>query len=264
MKTLACIKQVPRSEARMDNQRGVMIRSTGERGMNPHDESALELALWLRDTAEGGTASVLTMGPAFAGEMLRNALELGADEAYLMSGAAFAGADVLATARTLAAGIRRIGVPDLIICGEYTTDGGTGQTGAELAARLGLDRVDGVTAVLEVSGGRLRLRQERADEGREYLLEVKIPCLLTVKSGAFPLRLPSLKHKLAAKKKTITAISPEELDGYGKDSLGLSGSRTRVEKIETVSLPPRQSLSKMTGEAAAELILEAVRRCGDE
>lgn len=263
MRTLACIKQVPCSGTGMDTQRGVIIRSEGERGMNPHDESALELALRLRDMT-GSKASVLTMGPAFAEEMLKNALELGADEAYLLTGAAFAGADVLATSHALATGIRHIGLPDVIICGEYTTDGGTGQTGAALAARLGLDCADSVSEVLRVSKEKLLIRQERADEGRAYLLEIKTPCLLMAKSGAFPLRLPSLRHKLAAKKKTVVTISPEELGGNGIHSFGLSGSGTRVEKIETVPGPPKRSLAKLTGEEAAGLILETVRRCGDE
>lgn len=261
MRILVCIKQVPQSTARMDEGSGVIIRSQGERVMNPHDESALELALRLGGT--DGTVELLSMGPQFAREMLASALEVGASKAYLLCGAAFAGADVLATSRALAEGILHIGLPDIVVCGEYTTDGGTGHTGAALAARLGIDCVDCVTEILEQREGRLLLRHRREDEGREYTVECKTPLLLTAKSGAFPLRLPSLKLKLAAKKKEIALISPEQLSA-GPESFGLSGSRTRVRKIETVAAPATHPPARSSGAEAAKIILAAVRRLGDE
>ena len=117
MKIIVCIKQVPAlSEASMDREKGVLVR-TGENKINPYDLPAIETALRLKE-ALGGEVTALTMGPESAEQALRTALAMTADHACLMSDRAFAGADVLMTARTLAQGIKALGGADLIICGQ--------------------------------------------------------------------------------------------------------------------------------------------------
>ena len=52
---------------------------------NPEDLNALEQALRLKDTIEGTTVHVLTMGPGRAAEIIREAMYRGADGGYLLS-----------------------------------------------------------------------------------------------------------------------------------------------------------------------------------
>ena len=86
----------------------------------------------------GGKVTVISMGPPQAVDMLKEAISLGADEAVLLSDAAFAGADTWATAFTLAAAVKKLGQIDLVICGRQSTDGDTAQVGPEMAEMLGI------------------------------------------------------------------------------------------------------------------------------
>ena len=105
MKILVCVKQVPdTTEVRIDRETNTLQREDVPSILNPFDRHALEAALRVKERC-GGTVSVLTMGPLQAQEVLKECLALGADEAVLLSDKAFAGADTLATSRTLAAAI---------------------------------------------------------------------------------------------------------------------------------------------------------------
>lgn len=102
MKIIVCMKQVPAgTNVEIDPETGAMKRMSGETRTNPYDLFALETALLLKEKM-GGTVTVLTMGPAQAEEMMRDAYTMGADEAVILSDRKFAGADVLATSYALA------------------------------------------------------------------------------------------------------------------------------------------------------------------
>lgn len=103
---------------------------------NPADAACLEIALRIREKC-GAHVSLLSMGPPGAGQMLRNLAAVGGDAFYLVSDPVFAGADTYATASILSRAIRYLGGFDLILCGDKSTDGETGQVGPELAAILG-------------------------------------------------------------------------------------------------------------------------------
>lgn len=148
MEILVCIKQVPESnKVEVDPVTGVLNRSSASSKMNPYDLYALETALRLRQEL-GGRVSVMTMGPAQAEAVIREAYAMGADEGWLITDRRFGGADVLATSYTLSQGIRRAGPFDLILCGKQTTDGDTAQVGSEISEALSLPAVAGVLRIL--------------------------------------------------------------------------------------------------------------------
>ncbi|MBI4793443.1 MAG: electron transfer flavoprotein subunit beta/FixA family protein, partial [Deltaproteobacteria bacterium] len=141
MKIIVCIKQVPDAkDVRLDPKTNTLSREGVQSIMNPYDRHALEEAVRLKEQL-GGTVTVLTMGPPQAGEMLREAVSCGADEAVLVSDRAFAGADTLATTYTLSQAIRKIGGADLILCGKQAIDGDTAQVGPGLAVRMDIPYV---------------------------------------------------------------------------------------------------------------------------
>jgi electron transfer flavoprotein beta subunit len=76
---------------------------------NPEDLNALEQALRLKDAHPGSTVTILTMGPGRAADIIREGLFRGADNGYLLTDRAFAGADTLATSYALATAIKKIG-----------------------------------------------------------------------------------------------------------------------------------------------------------
>ena len=107
---------------------------------NPEDLNALEQALRLKDTIEGTTVHVLTMGPGRAAEIIREAMYRGADGGYLLSDRAFAGSDTLATSYALSCALRNLEY-DLIICGRQAIDGDTAQVGPQVAEKLAYHRL---------------------------------------------------------------------------------------------------------------------------
>src|SRR5262249_26776499 len=91
------------------------------------DVRALLGALALR-AAHGGEVAALTMGPPAAREGLVYCGALGADRGVHLADAALAGSDTLATARALAAALRREQA-DVVLFGRVSTDAETGQVG---------------------------------------------------------------------------------------------------------------------------------------
>lgn len=144
MKIHVCVKQVPASnETLLDPVTHTIIRESAQSILNPFDAYAVEEAVRIKARC-GGTVTAFTMGIPSAEETLRRVIAVGADDAVLLTDRAFAGSDTLATARTLAAAIRKKGMPDLILCGKMATDGDTAQVGPMLAECLGLAHVSDV------------------------------------------------------------------------------------------------------------------------
>jgi electron transfer flavoprotein beta subunit len=119
--------------------------------INPVDKNAIEAALQLKEQL-GGKVVLVSMAPPDAGETLIEGLAMGADGAYLLSNRAFAGADTLATARVLAAGLKKIGGLDLVLTGSESADGGTNHIPSQLGELMGFAHLNHVTELnLEAS-----------------------------------------------------------------------------------------------------------------
>ena len=128
MKIIVCIKQVPNTtEIKIDPVKNTLIRDGVPSIINPDDKAALEAALQLKEQC-GAQVTVLSMGPFQAEKALREALAMGADEAYLLTDRAFGGSDTLATSTIIAAAIKKLGC-DVVFCGRQAIDGDTAQVG---------------------------------------------------------------------------------------------------------------------------------------
>ena len=229
MNILVCVKQVPDTDKiTIDPVRHTLQREGAAAILNPYDANALEVGLRLRESS-GGTVTVLTMGPQQAKSMLEGCIASGADNAFLITGKSFAGADTLATAYALTAAIahmeRAQGASfDLILCGKQTLDGDTAQVGPMLAELLEIPQITGIREADAHDGCITVLRQ--TSQGQEQL-RCALPALITVSATPWPLRIPSLKSKLAARKKEIVLLD-ETLPELDLNRCGLKGSPTRV------------------------------------
>jgi electron transfer flavoprotein beta subunit len=253
-----CIKQVPETtEVEFDEDTGRLKREGVEAVINPFDEYAIEEGLRLKEEY-GGIVKVLTMGPPWAADALRDAIAMGADEAWLATDRVFAGADTWATSLTLAKCIKKIGNIDLIICGLKTTDGDTGQTGPEMAEHLGIPHVCYVNEVKEIKNNRMVLRRI-LDEGIETL-EAPLPLLITVSKDINQPRLATLRGRLNAKKAEIKEINNDDLK-LDLNEIGLEGSFTRVVKISEPEEPEAGELIKGTPEKLADAIFSKLQDC---
>lgn len=255
---IVLLKQVPGTSAvRIDETTGTMVRAEHGNVVNPLDEHALEEALRLKRSLPGVKVTVLSMGPAQATKALREALSLGADSAFLISDRAFAGSDTIATARVLAAALKRIlggapGQEDLVLCGERATDGETGQVGPMVAAFLDLSIATFVRK-LDVEAG--KVVAERVVEGGFERLRMPLPALVTVVKDINQPGLPTLKGKLAAKSAPIPTLGLADLD-LAKEETGLEGSPTRVVRVFHPRLARNTSLCAQdsSGRAVDQLL----------
>ena len=229
MNILVCIKQVPgTTKVEVDPITGVLKRDGVDSKMNPYDLYALETGLKIKEN-NGGTISVLTMGPPQAEEIIKEAYSMGVDNGVLLSDRKFAGADVLATSYTLSQGVKSIGDFDLIICGKQTTDGDTAQVGPEMAEYLNIPHVANVRKIIEVKKDCIEVEMDMPDTVE--IVEIKLPALITVEKGIFQPRLPSYKKKIETKNRKIEVRSLNDFKDKNEMNYGLNGSPTQVERI---------------------------------
>jgi len=250
---IVCIKQVPdTTNIKINPETNTLIRTGVESIINPFDMYALEEGLRLKEK-HGGTVIVLSMGPPQVEQALREAISLGVDEAYLLSDRAFAGADTLATAYTLAAGIKKLEGADIILMGRQAIDGDTGQVGPGVAENLKLPHITDIRKIEEIDD-QGNITVERMLEDGYLRLKTKLPVLLTVVKEINEPRLPSLKGKMAARKKEITTWIEEDLQ-VESDRIGLTGSPTQVMKIFT---PPKPSGGKIFQGEITEMVTQLI------
>ncbi len=239
MNIVVCLKQVPgTTEVKINPQTNTLIRQGIKNILNPFDSYALEEGVRLREK-HGGKVTAISMGPPQAADMLREAISLGADEAVLLSDAAFAGADTFATAYTLCGAIKKIGQYDLVVCGRQSTDGDTAQVGPEMAEMLGIPFVAYVGQIEEVANGQMRVKR-MIDEGNE-IIQTPLPSVITVTKEINVPRLPSLRGIMKSKSAKIPVWTAQEI-GLEPQKVGLAGSFTQVVKIFT---PQRNHKAEM-------------------
>lgn len=229
MNILVCIKQVPgTTKVEVDPITGVLKRDGVDSKMNPYDLYALETGLKIKEN-NGGTITVLTMGPPQAKEIIKEAYSMGVDNGVLLSDRKFAGADVLATSYTLSQGVNSIEDFNLIICGKQTTDGDTAQVGPEMAEYLNIPHVANVKKIVEVKKDSIEVEMDMPDTVE--IVEIKLPALITVEKGIFQPRLPSYKRKVETKDRKIEVRSLNDFKDKNEMNYGLNGSPTQVERI---------------------------------
>ena len=228
---------------------------------NPEDLNALEQALRLKDAHPGSTVTILTMGPGRAADIIREGLFRGADNGYLLTDRAFAGADTLATSYALATAIKKIGTCDIIIGGRQAIDGDTAQVGPQVAEKLGMPQITYAEEILKVTDKAITVK--RHIDGGVETVTGPLPMVITVTGSAASCRTRNArlvqKYKHA---KTITEKQQGNLDYtelYDKrDYLnlvewsvvdvqgdlaqcGLSGSPTKVKAIQNIVFQAKEN-----------------------
>ena len=229
MKNIAVlIKQVPATEnVKINPETGVMMREGLDVEVNPLDLHAIEEAVRLKERFPAARVTAVTMGPPIAVKAARYAIAMGCDDGVLVTDKAFAGSDTLATAKVLAACLRKLGPFDLILAGERATDGETGQVGPSVGALLGISVLTYVGR-LEVKNNKLTAK--RAVEGGHENILAPMPALAVVVKEINVPRLCTLAGKIRGKKAEIRTLSSADL-GLAKESVGLAGSPTKVVKV---------------------------------
>lgn len=246
MKIVVCVKQVPDTADIKWTENNTMVREGVESIMNPFDEYAVETAIRLKEANPGTTITVISMGPAQAKDVLKRAIAMGADEAFLITDKKFAGADTQATSRTLARAIKeKAGDFDLIMCGQFAIDGDTAQTGPSIAEHLGLPQV---TYAKELAYGNNSIIAKREMEEGLQKVEMQLPGVACMLKCDYEPRMPAIKGVMKANKTPIPEVSMEEL-GLTPEEVGIKGSPTFVSKAFR---PPVREAGEIINAATSE------------
>jgi electron transfer flavoprotein beta subunit len=211
MHVVVLAKFVPDPSGEQELGTDLLLNREGEGALDPGDEYGVEAALRVLeaepDDGESEVA-VVSMGPPSAVTAIRRALSMGAHRGVLVSDDALRGADALATARVIAAAVRRSPF-DLVIAGVESTDGYTGTLPMTLAELLGVPSATFATS-LEVRDGVVRI--QRQTEAGYDVVECPLPAVVTVTASAAEPRYPTLKGIMQAKQKPLEELGLADLD----------------------------------------------------
>ena len=219
--------------------------------VNPFDEYALEEALRFRE-ANGGKVIAISYGTDDAQSVLRDALALGIDEAYLIADDNYTFLDPQKAAKALAKAVEKIGDIRMILTGKQATDDDSAMMAPTIAGYLDWPQVGFIKKFDSIADDKV-VCLRTTDEGYDKA-EVPLPAVFSVVKEINEPRLPSLKGKMKAKKAKITTWSPADL------GLDLQGSLD----IKSISAPPpRPSGEILTGEKD-EIIDKLVKKLKEQ
>jgi electron transfer flavoprotein beta subunit len=216
MKIVVCIKQVPARDSmlRIDESGKWIQEADLSHEINEPDAYALEEGLQLKEK-HSGEVVVLCLGPARAGQTIREALAKGADRAIHIEEEDPGSLDPLASARLLAAALTAE-KPDLVLTGLQSDDFGYGQTGVILAQLLGLPHATIIMQVEKLEGA-IKVKRELEDGWFQHV-EMPLPALLTIQSGINKLRYATLMGIKKAKSKEVKRLTAADLGGQKDES----------------------------------------------
>ena len=282
LRMIVTVKQVPDThnvsgDAMKDD--GTVNRAALPTIFNPEDLNALEEALKIKETA-GGTVTCISMGPPNAVEVLKECLYRGADDVILVSDRRFAGADTLATSYALKCAIEQVGEYDLILCGRQAIDGDTAQVGPQIAEKLDINQLTCISKIVDVDENSITVKRS-VEDGYE-IAKSRFPALLTITATANEPRPANAKQVMTYKNigKEICNSSYDEsyiaadacailnhIKEWNVEAItadpeqcGLSGSPTKVKKIQSVVLAGCESRQIANSDAGvADLMHELVK-----
>ncbi|MDR1527673.1 MAG: FAD-binding protein [Dysgonamonadaceae bacterium] len=234
---ISLIKQVPLpNEMRMGDD-GLMDRTKAKSIINMDCQYGLEAGLQLKKDYPDARMIVCSMGPGSFENALKTAISMGYDEAYLLSDRKLGGSDTFATGLALATLLRHLGFtkdvqePFVIFAGRQTSDGDTAHVPSQVAENLGIPQATFCESAKPDGKGNIVVK--RIIEGGYQLLELPMPCVISLTPTGIPPRKPSLIGAIHARKSVITVLSVEDIR-LGTEKIGLNGSPTIVAAVANI------------------------------
>jgi electron transfer flavoprotein beta subunit len=245
---------------------------------NPEDLNALEMALRIKDMRKDVEIVIVTMGPPRAAEIIRESMYRGADRGFLITDRKFAGSDTLATSYAISLAVQKLAPYHLVISGRQAIDGDTAQVGPQTAEKLDIPQVTYAEEVIDVTDSYITIKR-RLERGIE-VVKAPLPSLITVHSSAPDCRPRNTKLLMRFKhSRTITELQEETKDytelynhrpylqidewtvadlNANDEYLGLSGSPTKVKKIENVVLQQKESKVLSNNDQEIEALMKSL------
>jgi electron transfer flavoprotein beta subunit len=255
MHVIVCVKQVPDPEIppskfKIDTATKQVVPPPGVPPVvSVFDERAVEAACRLKDKNKARITAI-TMGPASAADVIKNAFKMGADEGVHLLDKAFDNLDGFGTAFVLSRAVQKIGAYDVILCGRQAADWDSGQVGSILGEMMGIPVVSIARDIKAVDN---KLRIERVMRDGYQAVEAPMPCLVTVSNEIGLPRLPSGMGIIAAARKKITVWTAQDIQ---TDSAQIAAASGHSEIVDLV-VPSREAkVEIVTGTNTREAALK--------
>jgi electron transfer flavoprotein beta subunit len=206
MNLLVCISKTPDTTSKISFKSDDMeYNSDGVSFiMNPYDEwYALVRALEITEQ-QGGTVTVINVGPATNDIIIRKALAIGAHDAIRVDTEA---TDAFTVASNIAAQAKLKNY-DIIFLGKETIDFNGSEVGAMVAEMLDLPFISYATK-LDVAASLSTVTREI--EGGEEICEVDGPLVISAAKGLAEQRIPNMKGIMMAKNKPLEVVPAQNV-----------------------------------------------------
>ena len=242
---IVCLKQaIDVSQLKVDPATRQLMTTSAPRKMSDFDKNALEEAVKIKERLGETEIFTVTASSEDARAVLREALAMGADKAYLVNGEELKDIDTFGTAYVLTKVIEKIGEYCLILCGETSLDSFSGLVGPRLAELLNLPQI---TSVRKITVNSDTVTAERTLEDAIETVRAKMPALITVTREINQPRIPSLMMIMRASKKEIITWTGLDL------SLDNDKIATKIELVKVLAPKTERKKIKITGENPQEI-----------
>lgn len=203
MKLLVCVSKTPETTTKIAfNADQTALDTSGVQYiMNPYDEwYALVRALELKE-AQGGTVTILNVGPASNDAIIRKGLAIGADDAVRID---LDPGSSLNVAKQIAAYAKDQGF-DMVFFGKETIDYNGSEVSAMTAELLDMPFIS-YASHMEVNGNTATIKRDI--EGGTETIEVDTPFVLSAAKGLAEQRIPNMRGIMMAKRKPLKVVAP--------------------------------------------------------
>lgn len=245
MNILVCIKEVPDDSVDIKVESGVPQIENVTPVINAFDTYSLEMAVRLKEKLDG-KVTVLSIGNDDVKNSLKNCLAVGADEAVLVKYDDYKSLNSRDIANILKSAISKLEESekfDLVCLGKESTDTQSSTVGIYLAEEL---KVGAITNVIEMEVNNNLLEAKSQTDFGYRVIETKLPSLVTINKPEYDPRYPTIKSKMAARRKEISEIEIEVMP---------NNDLTIISNIEP---PKRQSGIKIQEEEIEDSVKKAI------
>ena len=201
MKILVCVSKTPETTSKIAFTGGGAEFDTNGVNyiMNPYDEwYALVRALELKE-ANGGSVTILNVGPSANDSVIRKGLAIGADNAVRIDAEP---KSALFVAKEIANYAKAEGY-DIVMFGKETIDYNGSEVGAMTSELLDLPYISYATK-LDMAGNTATV--EREIEGGTEVASVDTPFAISASKGLAAQRIPNMRGIMMAKRKPLTVV----------------------------------------------------------
>jgi electron transfer flavoprotein beta subunit len=254
MNIVVCVKQVP------DSRSAIQVNKDSEHIdthdlvsiTNPCDLVAVKWATNQKEKSKSGEVAVVSVGLPSAEKVLRECFAYGADRALLLHDPSFEDSDGYATGVILSKAIGLLHY-DIVLCGVQATDTNAGWVGSVVASRLGIPLVSRVIDIQVNNEEKKVIVQRRLDGINREIVEVSVPCLLTVDPLLDQPRYPSVGSIRMAQRREIEQYDRASLV-LSLEEVGSAGSKTHIRKLSVNKPRPKRLFTPDSSLPAAERI----------